>query len=96
MIHSPGHPGGILKEELDVLEISITQAASDLGISRQILSGIVNERLPISADMAVRLGHYIDNGPGIWVRMQTNYDLWRSEQKMKPALKKIPRAAAAA
>ena len=94
MIHSPGHPGGVLKEELGALGIKITHAADDLGISRQLLSGIVNERLSISADMAVRIGHYIDNGPGIWARMQTNYDLWQAQQKMKPELKKIPRAVA--
>ena len=94
MIHSPGHPGGVLSEELEVLGISVSQAASDLGISRQILSAIVNERRPITPDMAVRIGHYIDNGPGIWARMQTNYDLWHATQKMKPALKKIPRATA--
>jgi len=95
MIHSPGHPGAVLSEELEILGISISQAATDLGVSRQILSAILNERRPITADMAVRIGHYIGNGPGIWVRMQTNHDLWRAEQKMKPALKKIPRAAAA-
>ena len=95
MMHSPGHPGGILKEELEVLGIKTNQAASDLGVSRQLLSGILNERKPSSADMAVRIGHYIDNGPGIWARMQTNYDLWQAQQKMKPELKKIPRAVAA-
>ena len=94
MIHSPGHPGGVLKEELGALGIKITQAAQDLGVSRQILSAIVNGRKPISADMAVRIGHYIDNGPGIWARMQTNYNLWQAQQKMKPELKKIPRAVA--
>jgi addiction module HigA family antidote len=95
MMHSPGHPGGVLSEELETRGISISQASEDLGVSRQILSAILNERRPITSDMAVRIGHYIGNGPGIWARMQTNYDLAQAERKMKPALKKIPRATAA-
>ncbi len=95
MMHSPGHPGGVLSEELETRGISISQASEDLGVSRQILSAILNERRPITSDMAVRIGHYIGNGPGIWARMQTSYDLAQAERKMKPALKKIPRATAA-
>ena len=95
MMHSPGHPGGVLSEELETRGISISQASEDLGVSRQILSAILNERRPITSDMAVRIGHYIGNGPGIWARMQTSYDLAQTERKMKPALKKIPRATAA-
>jgi len=95
MLHSPSHPGGLLSEELETLEISVSQAAKDLGISRQILSAIINERRPISAEMAVRIGHYIGNGPGLWLRMQAQYDLSEAEQKMKKTLKRIPRANAA-
>ena len=95
MMHSPGHPGGVLSEELETRGISISQASEDLGVSRQILSAILNERRPITSDMAVRIGHYIGNSPGIWARMQTNYDLAQAKRKMKPALKKIPRATAA-
>lgn len=95
MIHSPGHPGAVLSEELQALGISVTRAAKDLGVSRQILSAILNERRPITAEMATRIGHYIGNGPGIWARMQTNHDLWHAEQKMQPVLRKIPRASAA-
>jgi addiction module HigA family antidote len=96
MMLSPGHPGGVLSEELETLGISISKASEDLGISRQILSAILNERRPITSDMAVRIGHYIGNGAGIWARMQTNYDLAQAEKKMRPALKKIPRAIASA
>ncbi len=92
MIHSPAHPGSVLGEELEALGISISRAASDLGISRQLLSGILNEQRPITPEMAVRIGHYIGNGSGIWARMQIAHDLFRAEEAMKPALKKIPRA----
>jgi addiction module HigA family antidote len=96
MLHSPSHPGGLLSEELETLGITISQAAKDLGVSRQILSAIINERRPITAEMAVRIGHYIGNGPGLWLRMQAQYDLWKAEQKMKTTLKSIPKVHAAA
>jgi len=92
MLHSPTHPGGLLGEELQALGISISQAAEDLGISRQILSAIVNERRPITAEMAVRIGHYIGNGPGLWLRMQAQFELWQAQRKMKATLKRIPKA----
>jgi addiction module HigA family antidote len=82
-----------LSAKLEALGISISRAAQDLGVSRQILSAILNERRPITPEMAVRIGHYIGNGPAMWASMQTNYDLWNAEQKMKSTLKKIPRAA---
>ena len=94
MLHSPNHPGALLNEELEALRISVSQAAKDLGVSRQILSAIINERRPISAEMAVRVGHYIGNGPGLWPRMQAQYDLWEAEQKMRKTLKSIPKASA--
>jgi addiction module HigA family antidote len=95
MLHSPSHPGGLLNEEFQALGISISQAAKDLGVSRQLLSAIVNQRRPISAEMAVRIGHYVGNGPGLWLRMQTQFDLWEAQRKMKAALRRIPKAPAA-
>ncbi len=95
MLHAPSHPGGLLSEELQTLGVSISQASKDLGVSRQILSAIVNRRRPITAEMAVRIGHYIGNGPGLWLRMQTQFDLWEAQRKMKSTLKRIPKAPAA-
>lgn len=95
MLHSPSHPGGLLKEELETLGISVSRAARELGVSRQILSAIVNERRPITAEMAVRIGHYIGNGPGLWLRMQGQRDLWEAQRRMQAELKDIPRAQAA-
>ena len=95
MLHSPSHPGPLLSEELATLGIPVSRAATNLGVSRQILSAIVDERRPISAEMAVRIGHCIGNGPGLWLRMQAQYDLYEAQRKMSKALKQIPKATAA-
>jgi len=94
MIHSPAHPGSVLAEELAALGISVSRASRELGVSRQTLSAIVNERSPITAEMAVKIGHYVGNGAEIWARMQMNHDLWHAERRMKSTLKKLPRASA--
>lgn len=77
----PTHPGAILRE--DVLpELGLTQAefAERLGVARRTVSEILHERRPITADMALRLGKLLSNGPDSWLRMQQTLDLWELEQ----------------
>ena len=70
----PPHPGAILKlDVLPALHVSVTQAARELGVSRQLLHGILSEHLPVSAEMAVRLGKWCGNGAHIWVALQRDY-----------------------
>ncbi|RIZ69256.1 MAG: addiction module antidote protein, HigA family [Methylococcales bacterium] len=55
-MYNPPHPGSILKEDiLPELDISITEAASQLGVSRVALSRVINGKAAISAEMAIRL-----------------------------------------
>jgi addiction module HigA family antidote len=93
MIHTLSHPGEILAETLGDMEITVTKAAKDLGISRQILSGILNGRRSITPEMAVRIGKYLGNGPDIWARMQTSYDLRQAEIALRETLRQIPNVA---
>jgi addiction module HigA family antidote len=92
----PPHPGSILR--LDVfpaLRVSVTAAAKDLGVSRQLLHGIMAEKLPVSAEMAVRLGKWCGNGAAIWIALQRDYDLWQAERKLEKAIGAIPTRPAA-
>ena len=61
---------------------SKVQLAAALGISRQMLHGILTEKHGVTAEMAVKLGHVLGNGPGIWLRMQQAYDLWHAERNV--------------
>lgn len=77
----PVHPGEIIREDvLPGLGMSKSEFAAALGISRQMLHGILTEKHAISAEMAVKLGHVLGNGPGIWIRLQQTYDLWHAER----------------
>ena len=91
---SPIHPGEILRKDvLPSLGLSISEAARRLNISRQQLHRVLACTHPITTEMALRIGKFAGNGPGIWLRMQQAYDLWHAEQRMKDELSKIETAA---
>jgi len=86
----PTHPGELLREDvLPALGLSVSEAARRLGISRQQLHRVLACTHPITTDMALRIGKFAGNGPGLWLRMQQAYDLWHAEQRMEVELSKI-------
>jgi len=92
---NPPHPASILREDvLPALKLSVSEAARQLGVSRVALSRVLNERAGISVDLARRIEAWLgpENGgrAETWLRMQIDYDLWRSS-KLRP-LRKIRRA----
>ncbi len=92
-MHNPPHPGEILRELcLEPLEITITDAARALGISRKTLSSILNGHAGISPEMAVRLSIAFDTTAESWLSQQIQYDLWVAEQGRKKL--KVKRLAA--
>ena len=79
---NPPHPGGIVKRQcLEPLELSVTRAAQGLGVTRQALSKLVNERTGISVDMAIRLSKAFGSTPETWLGMQMAYDLWQAQDR---------------
>lgn len=78
---NPPHPGEILREEvLKPLNLSVTKAAVMLGISRKVLSDIVNQKAGISPAMSLKLGKALNNSPEFWYRLQCKYDIWQAKQ----------------
>ena len=93
-MHSPPHPGEILKQDvLPELGLSVTAAAAHLGMSRVALSRVLNGRAAISADLALRLADWLPPSAESWLRMQAAYDLWQAGRKPRPRIK--PAAAGA-
>jgi len=79
----PSHPGELLREDvIPATGRTKTEIAALLGISRQHLHDILEERKPVSPAVAVRLGKLFGNGAGVWVRMQAAYDTWQAERKI--------------
>ena len=89
----PVHPGEIMREDvLPALGLSVSEAARRMGVSRQQLHRILACTHPITTEMALRIGKFAGNGPGLWLRMQQAYDLWHIEQQMHDELSKIESA----
>jgi addiction module HigA family antidote len=83
-MHNPPHPGEVLKALcLEPLNLTITQAARSLGISRKTLSSILNGRAGISPEMAVRLSIAFNTSAESWLNQQLRYDLWQAERNRK-------------
>jgi addiction module HigA family antidote len=84
---NPPHPGRIVREDcLRALGLSVTAGAKALGVSRQALNNLVNERAGISPEMAIRLAKAFGSTAQTWLRMQSNYDLaqaLKSESKIR-------------
>jgi addiction module HigA family antidote len=92
----PTHPGEILKEEvLPALDMSVTEAATELRVSRQTLHRILAGKAAVTPEMALRLGKFCGNGPGIWLRMQEAFDLWHARRAISDDLARIRTARAA-
>lgn len=89
----PTHPGEILREDvLKSLDLSVSEVATRLGVSRQQLHRILAGTHPITTEMALRIGKFVGNGAGIWLQMQQAYDLWHVENRMSAELSKIKTA----
>ena len=91
MFNSP-HPGEIIREDcIKPLNLSVTEAAKGLGVSRQSLSELLNGRNGISADMALRLEKAGWGAAESWLRNQVSYDLWQAKKRAaKIKVKKFP------
>src|SRR5674476_404304 len=75
----PMHPGELFREEiLPALDRSKTEIARLLGVSRQTLYDVLQEKQPVTPGMALRLGQLCGNGPDLWLNLQKRYDLHRA------------------
>jgi addiction module HigA family antidote len=83
-MHNPPHPGEVLRQLcLEPLNLTVTDAARSLGVSRKALSSILNGRAGISPEMAVRLSIAFDTSSESWLNQQVQYDLWQAEKNRK-------------
>ena len=76
----PSHPGALLADIIPATGRSKSEIAGLLGISRQQLYDIINEKKPVSPATAARLGKMFGDGAAVWLRMQAAHDAWRAER----------------
>lgn len=87
----PIHPGEILREEvLPALGRPKAEVARLLGLSRQQLYDLLDEKKPITPNTALRIGKLCGNGPEIWLAMQQKFDLAALRKELAQELEAIP------
>lgn len=87
----PSHPGMVLRRHyLEPLNLSITEVADTLRISRKTLSSIVNERASITPDLALRLSKAFKTSAELWLNLQQAFNLWLSVHRSHDWKKVIP------
>lgn len=93
---APTHPGAILRDDvLPALGMKVSEAARQLGVTRQTLHRIMAGRAGVTPDMAVRLGKFCGNGADLWLAMQHAFDLWHARRRLAGEVARIPTHAAA-
>ena len=81
MTGKPTHPGEVfLKDVLEPLGITVTDAAAMLGVTRKTLSEFVNEKSALSPEMAIRIAKATTTTPESWMAMQMKLTLWLAMQ----------------
>lgn len=85
----PVHPGEILKEELETLEMSANKLAQALKVPANRISFILSGKRAVSADTALRLSMFFGTSPEFWMNLQSNYDLAVARKKKLPKIRKV-------
>ena len=76
----PTHPGEVISDILEDLEVTQTKFAEVIGVSRRSVNEIIQGRRPITVDMAIRIGKALGNGPQLWLNLQQKVDIWDALQ----------------
>ena len=95
MSRTPIHPGEILREELAELGISAAEFARQLDVPTNRITGILNEERAVTADTALRLGHWFGTSAEMWLNMQKLYELRLAEREKGAEIRKLPKRKAA-
>jgi addiction module HigA family antidote len=90
---NPPHPGLLLKDDLEALGLSISEAARGLGVTRQQLYNVINGKSAVTPEMALRLEKAIGGSADHWLRMQAAHDLAHLRKNTAIQVARLVRAA---
>ena len=93
MPRTPIHPGEHLAEELRELGLSAAELSRQIGVPVNRITGIIHGQRGITADTALRLGHWFGTSPQFWMNLQQNYELRLAESQIGAKIAVLPRRA---
>ena len=89
-MHNPPHPGAVLRDVLENVPMTVGEFAAHIGVSRNTLSRILNERAGVTPEMSLRLSEAFNQvAPDIWFRMQNKHDFWHAKQAKRKKVRPI-------
>ena len=89
---NPSRPGEMVGNMIEELEITVTEAASRLGVARQTLNNLINnDNASVSPEMAIRLEAVFGSTAENWLRMQANYDAALIRKRQNSIVKGLKR-----
>jgi len=91
MARTPIHPGEQLAEELRDIGVSAAELARQIAVPVNRVTGIINGQRGITADTALRLGHWFGTSAEFWLNLQNLYELRLAQARVGTALEKLPR-----
>jgi len=81
LMHNPPHPGEIIQGLfIEPNNLTLTDVAKALNVSPSNFSRLINGKIALSSDMAIRLSRVLGLEPLTWMRMQADYDIWNAQQ----------------
>jgi len=81
-MHNPPHPGELIKEAIEALDISARKLALALDVAPSTVQRLISGKSDMSPEMAIRLSAVIGSSEHVWMGMQDAYDLWHAKQKI--------------
>ena len=87
------HPGEHLAEELREIGITAAELSRQIDVPVNRITGIIHGQRGITADTALRLGHWFGTSPQFWMNLQQNYELRLAESQVGAKIAVLPRRA---
>lgn len=91
MARTPIHPGKHLAEEIDALDLTAAALARQIKVPVNRITQIIRGQRAITADTALRLGHWFGTGPQFWLNLQQLYELRCAEKEEGTKISRLPR-----
>ena len=79
---NPAHPGELVRDNIEDLNLTVAEAATGLGVTRQQLYNVIGGKCGITPEMALRFEKGFGGTASFWLQMQVNYDLARAREKV--------------
>jgi len=89
-MHNPPHPGRVLKDALEAIPMTVGEFAAHIGVARNTVSRILNERAGITPEMSIRISEAFGQPTAdIWYKMQTDHDFWQATRSKRKRVREL-------